>query len=130
MIKPPQYEAHCLNCGEDYTVNVHSSHCPHKSVDHPDEVARAEKYAEKLARREADPMCVCKHPLSQHEDSLARFPNGDLVLNCTAEFCACGPGCIHEGFVSKTGLGIVPNAPRRKPTIAELDAILNDPEAG
>jgi hypothetical protein len=38
-------------------------------------------------------MCVCGHPRSAH------FAN-----KCTVPLCACGPGCIHEGFVRADGL--------------------------
>ncbi len=54
-----------------------------------------------MATKEADPMCVCDHPLSQHEDSGVTFTNGDRVFKCTVESCACGPGCIREGFIGK-----------------------------
>jgi hypothetical protein len=38
--------------------------------------------------------CVCEHPKSQHAISGG-------VLACTVKGCACGPGCIHEGFVDR-----------------------------
>lgn len=38
--------------------------------------------------------CVCDHGLSSHE------PPADHG-KCFVAGCACGPGCIHEGFVSK-----------------------------
>lgn len=40
----------------------------------------------------AEPRCVCGHTKSQHE------PMGG-VLGCSVVGCACGTGCIHEGFV-------------------------------
>jgi hypothetical protein len=43
-------------------------------------------------RRITDPMCVCGHLRSQHDMSLAPYGK------CTMEGCACGPGCIHDGF--------------------------------
>ena len=39
-------------------------------------------------------MCVCDHPQAQHT-----LQGG--VLACTVDGCACGPGCIHDGFVGK-----------------------------
>jgi hypothetical protein len=44
----------------------------------------------------ADRMCVCTHPKARHHKV-----NG--VLKCAVDGCACGPGCIHEGFVSDDG---------------------------
>lgn len=42
---------------------------------------------------DCDPPCVCRHRLSSHNDK----------GKCTAPLCACGPGCIHEGFVDARG---------------------------
>jgi hypothetical protein len=36
--------------------------------------------------------CVCQHLRAEHAMR-------DGVLACTVKDCACGPGCIHEGFV-------------------------------
>lgn len=44
----------------------------------------------------SDPRCVCTHQLSFHAKK-------DGVLACTVDDCACGPGCIHEGFVDSLG---------------------------
>ncbi len=46
-----------------------------------------------------DTMCVCDHPRSQHEHMTSA--HGAPVLGCTVPDCACGPGCIHGGFVDK-----------------------------
>jgi len=46
----------------------------------------------------ANDRCVCGHILSAHRE----MPSTNLpptVLGCTIPGCACGPGCIHEGFV-------------------------------
>lgn len=40
--------------------------------------------------------CVCGHRKSDH-----RRKGG--VLTCGIEWCPCGPGCIHEGFVCDDG---------------------------
>lgn len=40
--------------------------------------------------------CVCGHAKSMH----IRISG---VLGCTIAGCACGPGCIHEGFVCADG---------------------------
>lgn len=39
-----------------------------------------------------EPRCVCRHLLSQHHGT-----------KCMVENCACGPGCIHDGFVDDRG---------------------------
>lgn len=51
------------------------------------------------------PVCVCGHPLSQHSYRSAGM-EGDgrihgMILGCDVTGCACGPGCIHEGFVPR-----------------------------
>lgn len=62
---------------------------------HEQRPGNAVRVAFRLARLAApDPMCVCDHPLSSHE-----LRGG--VMACRAEGCACGPGCIHDGFVDK-----------------------------
>lgn len=43
-----------------------------------------------------DKLCVCGHPRSKHSPR-------DGVLACTIEYCACGPGCIHDGYVPADG---------------------------
>ena len=53
------------------------------------------------------PTCVCGHSLARHQPmpSVHAPPYGlhnpRLVMGCTEEGCACGPGCIHEGFVDR-----------------------------
>lgn len=44
--------------------------------------------------RRALAMCVCNHRRGQHALRAG-------VLACTVDGCACGPGCIHQGFVDK-----------------------------
>lgn len=64
--------------------------------------AAAAARGEAWATRPEDTMCVCGHPRSRH----ASKPSGALpptVLACTVPGCACGPGCIHEGFVDASG---------------------------
>jgi hypothetical protein len=46
----------------------------------------------------SEPRCVCQHLKSQHE-----LIGDDEVLACMVKDCACGPGCIHEGFVDAAG---------------------------
>jgi hypothetical protein len=46
------------------------------------------------APRPAEPVCVCLHLKSKHA-----MKGG--VLACMVKDCACGPGCIHEGFVDR-----------------------------
>lgn len=41
-------------------------------------------------------MCVCLHSKGEHERRQG-------VLACTVSGCACGPGCIHNGFVCDDG---------------------------
>lgn len=108
------YTAHCLNCNTDYTANAQSASCPHWPLDDPREIERAEVSARRLARKHAkrtaekDPQCVCLHQLSLHEER-------DGVLACTVDDCACGPGCIHEGFVDAAGGPVVHNQQAPKP---------------
>lgn len=52
----------------------------------------------------ASPVCVCGHSLSDHSYRSAGPETGGavgMVLGCDAPGCACGPGCIHEGFVAR-----------------------------
>lgn len=53
--------------------------------------------------------CVCGHAKSDHA-------RRDGVLACTVAGCACGPGCIHEGFVSADGTML----PDEKPSAAPI----------
>lgn len=57
-----------------------------------------------LEEIEKEGVCVCGHPRAAH----APFKG---VLTCIIPNCACGPGCIHEGFVDRdTG-----DSPRARP---------------
>ena len=42
---------------------------------------------------EAEAKCVCGHPKSAHDMTVKPYGK------CTVPDCACGPGCIHDGFV-------------------------------
>lgn len=47
--------------------------------------------------------CVCGHPKAAHTPRAASAPEHEtqgVVLACTVAGCACGPGCIHDGFVA------------------------------
>lgn len=47
-------------------------------------------------RKDERRMCVCLHPKVAHSRKLG-------VLGCNAPGCACGRGCIHDGFVCSDG---------------------------
>jgi hypothetical protein len=57
--------------------------------------------------------CVCGHIKADHVDRAG-------VLACTAPGCACGPGCIHDGFVAADGTMMPDEALRFVARTAEL----------
>lgn len=56
---------------------------------------------------EEERTCVCGHPETAHEGP-----------RCTVAMCACGPGCIHEGFVDAASGGF--GEPRPQPDSAAM----------
>lgn len=69
--------------------------------------------------------CVCGHIRVSHEKKGG-------ILACTVEACACGPGCIHEGFVRADGLiDASMNLPETEPrtyTATEADLVTESPQ--
>lgn len=59
--------------------------------------------AEIVAAMNGAQMCVCNHPRSAHDGS-----------KCMIALCACGPGCIHDGFVAADG-SVDPTLPKPVP---------------
>ena len=74
--------------------------CMHDAASPPDALSdsaiKAIDKALSLPAPTEDRGCVCGHWRSVHK-------RVDGVLKCTASGCACGPGCIHDGFVAADG---------------------------
>lgn len=83
--------------------------------------AKAELAEVKAAALRAvlDPLCVCLHPKSEHIPKHSEAM-GRAVLACTEPTCACGPGCIHEGFVDRAD--IVQELEAAKAELADIRA--------
>ena len=64
-----------------------------------------------------DAVCVCDHTASEHSHRQG-------VLACDVAGCACGPGCIHTGFVDReTGVAapMTPEAQAREQALVDHD---------